>query len=429
MVLGAIVLPASPLPPPATNGEDVVHRFYAAVNDAIATGDPSRLYTVVASHFVARDPLPGVEPGRSGLERYLLRLHQVDPGLRLVPDVVVAAGDLTVAHVTARSDQEPQVLAGAMTTPRPWGTVDVLRVAGDFIVERWGDTDGIGLVRPLAELAFDLPTPLPRVVTIDRLTLAPGARWSSHETGPHLLLVEEGVLGVEEHERETTVPQGSPSRQAARLAAEEWLLIPAGAAFVMTNLGAGATRVAAVTFAVPRSPGGAPVTATLPPGVAGKTLAGGLAADVEVGPAILTVAQMMLDSGAQVSFAGDGGPVLLVVDAGRLSMTGTAPAWIRSGAAGNSRRAREATLAPGDGALLSAGGFTVLQNAGEDPVLALVVVLQTDATTTGDANPLLGHSVASNRDPPPPPRSSVSLTSRPFDIRDWLYIGGLSRGR
>ena len=45
------------------------------------------------------------------------------------------------------------------------------------------------------------------------------------------------------------------------------------------------------------------------------------------------------------------------------------------------------------------------------------------------ASPLLGQSMASHRDPATHPSSAVSLTSRPFDIRDWLFIGGMFVGQ
>ena len=44
------------------------------------------------------------------------------------------------------------------------------------------------------------------------------------------------------------------------------------------------------------------------------------------------------------------------------------------------------------------------------------------------ASPLLGQPVASNQDPATPP-SAISLTSRPFDVRDWLFIGGMFVGQ
>jgi hypothetical protein len=385
MISGAIFVPPSPLPPPATSDTDTIHRFYAAINDVIATGDPSRLDAVVAPYFVARNPLPGVEAGRGGLEQYLVTLHHVDASLRLVPEVVAAVGDLAVARVTVRRAQEPPIFAGATVDPPPWGSVDVLRIAENTIVERWGDTDGIGLVRLLAEHPVDLPAPAPRIATIDRFALDAGAQWHSQATGPHLLFAEEGALRVKGQEEAGLGSEAAPAQQTARLIAGESMVVPAGASFVVTNVGGGAARVVVVKFAVAQSLGGAPITATLPPDVAGKTLANGITTDVEVGPAVLTMGQMILGSGTQISLAGAEGLILIAVDAGHVGITVSQPAWILSGANRMSHQGREATLAPGDGALLHSEGFAVLRNAGDDPVSALVLMLEADPLTAPDA--------------------------------------------
>ena len=70
-------------------GPDVVERFYAAVNETIATGNPGALRRVVNPSFTDENPLPGVNPGRAGLEAYLVSLHRSDPGLRLEAEVLV----------------------------------------------------------------------------------------------------------------------------------------------------------------------------------------------------------------------------------------------------------------------------------------------------------------------------------------------------
>ena len=91
LLASALLLP-QPAPPGRVlpDGTEVVDRFYAAVNETIATGDPAPVQQVVAPHFVEEHPLPGVRPGRAGLEEYLLTLHRSVPGLRLVAQIIVA---------------------------------------------------------------------------------------------------------------------------------------------------------------------------------------------------------------------------------------------------------------------------------------------------------------------------------------------------
>ncbi len=52
---------------PVADGTAAVEHFYAAVNETIATGNPAALQHVVHASFVDENPLPGVDPSRSGL--------------------------------------------------------------------------------------------------------------------------------------------------------------------------------------------------------------------------------------------------------------------------------------------------------------------------------------------------------------------------
>ena len=71
MLASAVLLPRSDAALFTTaSGADVVRRFYAAVNETLSTGNPAALRRVVAPAFVDETPLPGVTPGRAGLEAY-----------------------------------------------------------------------------------------------------------------------------------------------------------------------------------------------------------------------------------------------------------------------------------------------------------------------------------------------------------------------
>ena len=189
-------------------------------------------------------------------------------------------------------------VAPSWPSRRPWGAVDVFRIAGGKVVERWSHTDGTALIRPLAQAALDLPTSAPGVVTIDRLTLAAGAQWSAHATGQHLLYVEEGRQPPHPRGEERGVSTDTDTSDRP-LAAGQSLVMPAGAGFDMTNVGTAATRSVVVTVSVPQDPG--EHRSGPPPEYDRKTLAGGMAADVGIGPTVLTLEQMILARGAQLS--------------------------------------------------------------------------------------------------------------------------------
>ena len=304
-------------------------------------------------------------------------LHAAVPNMELLVEAIVAGGDRAMARVAVRGGHGQTSLSSAVIDPPlSWGPVDVFRIADGKIAERWSHTDGTALIRPLAQASLDLPTPAPRVVTIDRFTFAPWAEWSSHATGPHLLVVEEGELSIQIREGRSGVPELTRAHPIAPLSAGQSLDMPAGAAFDMTNVGTTATRVVVVSMTVPQIPGEARVPEPLPPDVAVTRLAGGLAADVGIVPTALTLEQMTIARGTQLTLGRAEGPILVAVDAGHLSMVDSEPAWIWSGVDGVNRGGHVASLAPGDGVLQSGDGVMVLQNVGYGPVVALILTLR-----------------------------------------------------
>ncbi len=389
LIAGSFLLQPA-LPPAAASGNtDVIRRFYAAANETIATGDTTTLQAVVAPHFVDQDPLPGMKPDRSGLERYLTALHALVPDTELLVEAVVAGGDQAMARVAVRGGQGRTSLSGAVVDqPEPWGQVDVFRIASGKVVERWSQTDDLTLIGAATEVAFDIPAPSPRVVRLDRLTFEPNAGWSPPPAGPRLVFLESGALQLEIATPEPT--PGTPSTaktdrlsgdrsdvsQELTLSAGGSSLVPAGAGLTMTNTSAGEARVLMTTLSEPRSPGGAPTADILPPGVANQTLAGGLATDLQVGPAALALGQMTLARNARLSLSSADGPVLIAVEDGHLTVETWGRAWLRRASDGMSVDPNEQVMALGDGLLIHQGGLATLQIAGDGPAIVHVLTLR-----------------------------------------------------
>src|SRR5918995_4869209 len=141
LIAGSFLVQPAPLASASGNTE-VIRRFYAAANETIATGDTTALHAVVAPHFVDQDPVPGMKPDRGGLEGYLAALHAVVPNTELLVEAIVAGGDQAMARVAVRGGRGSSLLRGAVVDqPEPWGSVDVFRIAGGKVVERWSQTD------------------------------------------------------------------------------------------------------------------------------------------------------------------------------------------------------------------------------------------------------------------------------------------------
>src|SRR5215218_7909492 len=248
LIAGSLLLQPAALPAAASGNTDVIRRFYAAANETIATGDTAALHAVVAPHFVDQDPTPGMKPDRSGLESYLATLHALVPDMELLVEAVVAGGDRAMARVAVRGGQQPTSMNDAVIDQsEPWGPVDVFRIAGGKVVERWSQTDDLTLVRPVTEVTTDLPSPSPRVVTLDRMTFEPDAGWSPSPAGPRLIFLETGALRLEIASPEPgpgTLPVAgneslgadrSDTSQVLTLPAGGSSLVPAGARLAMTN--------------------------------------------------------------------------------------------------------------------------------------------------------------------------------------------------
>ena len=369
----------------------VVRQFYTAVNTAIATGDVSAVQRVVAPHFIEHNRLPGQRPGREGLEDTLAALHAVSPDMQLVAETVVAGDAQIMVRVSVHGAKLSTALSGTVIGPSiPWGSVDVFRVAGGKIVERWSDTDGVAMVRPLANVSMELPDFSPRVMTLERLRIAPGDHWTSLTWGPRLLYLEAGALRVSvespplydgplnpapEHGtavvRETaTAPQVMP------LSAGQSLVVPSRAQVEITNVGEGVSQVLAVAF-VPHTTGGTQVgPEILPLGVVRQTLAGGQATDVPIGSATLVLEQMTLAPNAWVSLPSAKGPTLLAVESGHLDVEAWGRAWMRRGSGGVSADTDEALLEVGDGLQLHPDSLTLLHNPDGEPAVSLVLTLR-----------------------------------------------------
>jgi predicted SnoaL-like aldol condensation-catalyzing enzyme len=375
LLASALLLP-QPAPPGRVlpDGTEVVDRFYAAVNETIATGDPAPVQQVVAPHFVEEHPLPGVRPGRAGLEEYLLTLHRSVPGLRLVAQIIVAAADRVVTRVEMQVDQVSHPLSGVGGVEAAmWSSVEVFRVESGVVVERWGDTDGLLWRLPLATAQLDLPTSTPRIVTLSRVSLVPNAQWIAPRAGPRLLVVEEGELVVG---GDATISDASAASPGSRQSVGKVWVAPASASFSTTNVGGDLARLLVVTFAEPHSPNAvAQEPESLPSGVKVQDLAGTRATEVRFGRITLTLDRIMLARDAQLSVSTGEGPLLIAIEAGHLDATFWGSAWVRNGSTGRSTSSRQASPAAGDAVVLQPDSLLILHPDGDHPAEMLVLTL------------------------------------------------------
>jgi steroid delta-isomerase-like uncharacterized protein len=95
-------------------------------------------------------PGPGFAPGSEGVKQVVMMFRSAFPDLRLDIEDQIVEGDKVVSRITARGTHQGELLGvpptGKMVTV---GLVDILRLDGGKIVERWGQFDALGMLQQL----------------------------------------------------------------------------------------------------------------------------------------------------------------------------------------------------------------------------------------------------------------------------------------
>jgi steroid delta-isomerase-like uncharacterized protein len=118
--------------------------------DVWGRGDEAALEELLAPDFVEHDPLPGQSPDREGHRQILAAFRSAFPDLHVTTEDVVAEGEKVVSRWTARGTHQGELMGIA-----PTGNgvtikgIDVLRISGSRIVERWAQSNDLELMQQL----------------------------------------------------------------------------------------------------------------------------------------------------------------------------------------------------------------------------------------------------------------------------------------
>ena|SRR5687767_1824900 len=112
--------------------------------------DVRALDELLAPYFVDRDPGPGQGPGPDGYKQMAAAYFGAFSDFRVRNEDVVAEGDKAVLRWTARG-RHTGPLMGITPTGREVTLrgIDVIRVEGGRVAERWGEFDVYGLLQQL----------------------------------------------------------------------------------------------------------------------------------------------------------------------------------------------------------------------------------------------------------------------------------------
>ncbi|MFF9158225.1 ester cyclase [Streptomyces sp. NPDC014846] len=122
-----------------------------AFGEAVVAGDLDALDVIVAPNAVDHDPAPGQGPGPDGYEAMFGELRSAFPDLHVRVEHLMATDDeLAFAYVITGTHLGP--LMGRPATGRKvsYRGMQISRFDGDGkLVERWGGSDELGMLRQL----------------------------------------------------------------------------------------------------------------------------------------------------------------------------------------------------------------------------------------------------------------------------------------
>jgi predicted ester cyclase len=134
---------------------DHLARNKQLVNDFIqelfSKGDLDAVDRYLHPNFVSHDPpFPGAPDGPEGFRLAAATFRQALPDWHSNMEAVIAEGDIVVELFTASGTHRAELMGAAPTgkTVTLRG-INIYRVDGDKIVERWGCLDQLGLLRQL----------------------------------------------------------------------------------------------------------------------------------------------------------------------------------------------------------------------------------------------------------------------------------------
>ena len=125
--------------------------------EVISQNRLDRVEEIIAPDEIDHALPPGVPPGLEGVKQIFTLLHTAFPDLQIQIDDLIAEGDQVVGRITARGTHQGEFMGIAPTgKPVSFNAIDVVRIDGGKIVERWSQADMLGLLQQLGAV------PVPR---------------------------------------------------------------------------------------------------------------------------------------------------------------------------------------------------------------------------------------------------------------------------
>ena len=132
-----------------TNNKQLVDTF---IQELFTKGNLDAVDRYLDPKFVNHDaPFPGAPDGPEGMRLAAASFRQALPDWRSDVEQLIGEGDIVVERFTASGTHTGGPLMGMPGTGKSITVagINIFRVNGDRIVERWGRLDEVGLLRQL----------------------------------------------------------------------------------------------------------------------------------------------------------------------------------------------------------------------------------------------------------------------------------------
>jgi steroid delta-isomerase-like uncharacterized protein len=135
---------------PEARNKQLVRRMHA---ELLESRDPGRVEEFFAPDFVSHNMPPGFPAGVEGVRCFLEAFAIALPDLTVTIDVLVAEDDLVAVRTTTRGTHRGRFM-GVRPTGRRLAIdgTDIVRLQDGRIVEHWGLTNTVGLLRQVGPL-------------------------------------------------------------------------------------------------------------------------------------------------------------------------------------------------------------------------------------------------------------------------------------
>jgi steroid delta-isomerase-like uncharacterized protein len=127
--------------------KDLVRRFYEEV---FTKGNIAKADEFIAADFVDNSPMPGQAPGAEGAKQTLAMYLSAFSNMQATIHDMIAEGDKVVTRYTAGATHTGELMGIPATGKQITMTgIEIFRVAGGKLVERWESFDQLGMMQQL----------------------------------------------------------------------------------------------------------------------------------------------------------------------------------------------------------------------------------------------------------------------------------------